>query len=62
VVWATGIETRRTGDIRDPNAIHGEPLTPEMLTLKTLFDEGPLTGADPPLSCCANAGASRSCR
>lgn len=27
---------------RDPNAIHGEPLTPGMLTLKTLMDDGVL--------------------
>ena len=27
---------------RDPNAIHGEPLTPEMLTLQTLLNEGVL--------------------
>ena len=25
---------------RDPNAIHGEPLTPDMVTLRTLADEG----------------------
>jgi len=34
---------------RDPNAIHGEPLTPDMVTLQTLFDEGLITGADPAL-------------
>jgi len=34
---------------RDPNAIHGEVLTPEMVTLQTLFDEGLITGADPAL-------------
>jgi cytochrome c553 len=34
---------------RDPNAIHGEPLTADMVTLQTLFDEGLLTGADPAL-------------
>ena len=27
---------------RDPNAIHGEPLTPDMLTVKTLLDQGML--------------------
>ena len=30
---------------RDPNAIHGEPLRPEMLTLQTLLDEKLLSGA-----------------
>jgi mono/diheme cytochrome c family protein len=30
---------------RDPNAIHGEPLSPEMLTLKTLLDERLLSPA-----------------
>ena len=35
---------------RDPNAIHGEPLTPDMVTLQTLFDEGLLTGAGSPRS------------
>jgi hypothetical protein len=29
---------------RDPNAIHGEPLRPDMITLKTLFDEGRVSG------------------
>lgn len=30
---------------RDPGAIHGEPLTPGMLTTRTLVEEGLLTGA-----------------
>jgi len=34
---------------RDPNALHGEPLAPGMLTLKTLSDEGLLTPARPDL-------------
>jgi hypothetical protein len=34
---------------RDPNAIHGEALTAEMLTLKTLDDEGRLQPARPEL-------------
>jgi mono/diheme cytochrome c family protein len=34
---------------RDPNAIHAEPLTPDMVTLRTLFDEGLITGANPVL-------------
>ena len=34
---------------RDPNAIHGEPLAPEMLTLETLVREGRLEGAPPTL-------------
>ncbi len=29
---------------RDPNAIHGEPLAPGMVTLQTLLDSGALTG------------------
>ena len=39
---------------RDPNAIHGEPLAPTMLTLRSLIDEGLITPApthfimDPP--------------
>jgi hypothetical protein len=39
---------------RDPNAIHGEPLAPDMLTLRTLTEEGRLTphrrelAGDPP--------------
>jgi cytochrome c553 len=34
---------------RDPNAIHGEPLAPGMLTLATLVDEGLLAPARPDL-------------
>jgi len=34
---------------RDPNAIHGEPLTPEMITLATLASEGRLAPARPEL-------------
>ncbi len=34
---------------RDPNAIHGEPLQPGMLTLQTLVDEGQLRPARPEL-------------
>jgi cytochrome c553 len=32
---------------RDPNAIHGEPLAPEMVTLETLLKERALSGARP---------------
>jgi mono/diheme cytochrome c family protein len=32
---------------RDPHAIHGEPLRPEMITLRTLVDEGRLAGVRP---------------
>ena len=34
---------------RDPNAIHGEPLAPGMLTLATLVEEGLITPARPEL-------------
>jgi mono/diheme cytochrome c family protein len=34
---------------RDPNAIHGEPLAPGMITLATLSDEGRLSPARPEL-------------
>jgi mono/diheme cytochrome c family protein len=34
---------------RDPNAIHGEPLAPGMITLRTLADEGLLSPARPEL-------------
>ena len=44
-----GFNPLQLSDDRDPNAIHGEPLTADMVTLKTLFDEGLLTGADPAL-------------
>ncbi len=52
-------ETRRTEILgfnalqlstdRDPNAIHGEPLLPGMITLRTLADEGTLRPARPEL-------------
>ena len=41
-----GFNPLQLSDDRDPNAIHGEPLTADMVTLKTLLDEGLLTGAD----------------
>ena len=44
-----GFNPVQLSDDRDPNAIHGEPLTPDMVTLRTLFDEGLITGADPAL-------------
>ena len=44
-----GFNPLQLSDDRDPNAIHGEPLTPDMVTLQTLFDEGLITGADPAL-------------
>jgi mono/diheme cytochrome c family protein len=44
-----GFNPLQLSDDRDPNAIHGEPLAADMVTLKTLFDEGLLTGADPAL-------------
>ena len=44
-----GFNPLQLSDDRDPNAIHGEPLTPDMVTLRTLFDEGLITGADPAL-------------
>ena len=44
-----GFNPLQLSDDRDPNAIHGEPLTRDMVTLKTLFDEGLLKGADPAL-------------
>ena len=44
-----GFNPLQLSDDRDPNAIHGEPLTPDMVTLRTLFDEGLLIGADPAL-------------
>ena len=34
-----GFTALQLSDDRDPNAIHGEPLSPEMLTLKTLVEE-----------------------
>jgi mono/diheme cytochrome c family protein len=44
-----GFNPLQLSNDRDPNAIHGEALTPDMVTLQTLFDEGLLTGADPAL-------------
>ena len=44
-----GFNPLQLSDDRDPNAIHGEPLTADMVTLKTLFEEGLLTGAGPAL-------------
>ena len=41
-----GFNPLQLSDERDPNAIHGEPLLPGMVTLNTLLDEGLLTGAD----------------
>ena len=45
---------------RDPNALHGEPLAPGMVTLETLVDEGLLAPARPELV--ASAAAHRSPR
>ena len=44
-----GFNPLQLSNDRDPNAIHGEALTPDMVTLRTLFDEELLTGADPSL-------------
>ena len=44
-----GFNPLQLSNDRDPNAIHGEPLAPDMVTLRTLFDEGLLAGADPAL-------------
>ena len=44
-----GFNPLQLSDDRDPNAIHGEPLAADMVTLRTLFDEGRLKGADPSL-------------
>jgi cytochrome c553 len=41
-----GVNPLQLSSDRDPNAIHGEPLTPHMVTLQTLLDEQLLTGAD----------------
>jgi mono/diheme cytochrome c family protein len=38
-----GFNPLQLSDDRDPNAIHGEPLTPGMMTVRTLADEGLLT-------------------
>lgn len=40
-----GFNPLQLSDDRDPNAIHGEPLTKEMMTVRTLVDEGVLTPA-----------------
>lgn len=40
-----GLNPLQLSDDRDPNAIHGEPLLPGMVTLNTLLDDGILTGA-----------------
>ena len=39
-----GFNPLQLSNDRDPNAIHGEPLTREMITLQTLIDERRLTG------------------
>jgi mono/diheme cytochrome c family protein len=39
-----GFNPLQLSDDRDPNAIHGEPLTREMITLQTLIDDQRLTG------------------
>jgi cytochrome c553 len=44
-----GFNPLQLSDDRDPNAIHGEPLTAGMVTVNMLLDEGLLTGADPSL-------------
>jgi hypothetical protein len=41
-----GFNPLQLSNDRDPNAIHGESLTGEMLTLQTLIDDGRLTGID----------------
>ncbi len=41
-----GVNPLQLSHDRDPNAIHGEPLTSDMVTLQTLLDEQLLTGAD----------------
>lgn len=38
-----GFNALQLSDDRDPNAIHGEPLAEDMLTLKTLLDENRIT-------------------
>ena len=45
-----GFTALQLSDDRDPNAIHGEPLSPEMLTLKTLVDEDLMTPRRPELA------------
>jgi mono/diheme cytochrome c family protein len=42
---ALGFTALQLSPDRDPNAIHGEPLGPGMITLQTLRDEGRLSGA-----------------
>jgi hypothetical protein len=46
---ALGFTALQLSDDRDPLAPHGEPVTPGMITLGTLLDEGRLAGADPRL-------------
>jgi hypothetical protein len=40
-----GFNALQLSPARDPNALHGEPLGPEMLTLQTLLDDKRLSGA-----------------
>lgn len=44
-VQPLGFTALQLSSDRDPNAIHGEPLQPGMLTLASLADQGLLTGA-----------------
>jgi len=44
-----GFNALQLSDDRDPNALHAEPLTSEMLTLKTLVNENLITPARPEL-------------
>jgi hypothetical protein len=46
---ALGFNALQLSTDRDPNALHGEPLTGEMLTLKTLVDEDLMTPRRPEL-------------
>lgn len=41
-----GFDALQLSDDRDPLAPHAEPLTPGMVTLRTLFDQGRLQGLD----------------
>jgi cytochrome c553 len=38
-----GFNALQLSDDRDPNALHGEPLTNEMITLRTMIDDGLMT-------------------
>lgn len=40
-----GFDALQLSPDRDPHALHADPLTPEMVTLRTLLDEGRLAGA-----------------